>query len=176
MKKEKLTMCIWGAVIFFIGLIFALSFVYTTTSTTRQNQINLNYKLYSAKELNKFKNSFNQPEDFVFFRVSTYPKTENGEIFAFRKEDFQKFTGKLSMQSVNGDFFIVVAKDISEDIKIKDQITKKDISFINLLKTGANYAGGNITTNYCPNFKFSSKTIYHLYDCEDWGCRLSIIS
>ena len=77
---------------------------------------------------------------------------------------------------MNGDLFIVISKDISEDeIKIKDQITDKDIPLILYLKTGANYAGGNITTNFCPCFEYSSKAIYHLYDCKDWGCRLSII-
>ncbi len=151
--------------------------MYTTTNTSKQNQIYLNYKLYSARELNNFKNNFNQSsEEIVFFRASTYPKTEKGEIFAFKKEDLQRFTGKLSLQSVNGDLFIVISKDISEDeIKIKDQITDKDIPLILYLKTGANYAGGNITTNFCPCFEYSSKAIYHLYDCKDWGCRLSII-
>lgn len=177
MKKEKLTLVIWGFIIFFLGLIFALSFVHTTTSISRQNQEYLNYKLYSARELNHFRNDFNQSaEELIFFRVSTYPKTTKSQIFAFKKEDFQKYTEKLSLQSVNGDLFIVISKNSLEDkIKIKDQITDIEIPLIEYLKTGANYTGGNITTNFCPCFEFSSKAIYHLYDCKDWGCRLSII-
>lgn len=178
MNKEKLTLFIWGFIIFFLGLIFALSFVHTTTSQARTNQEYQNYKIYSAKELLNFKNSHSATEKLMFFRVSTYPNNTNGQIFAFKKEDLYKYSEIFKLQTLNGDLFIVISSTDSEkeDTKIKDQITGTEIPLIKYIKTGVNYTGINLTDNFCPNFEFNQNAIYHLYDCKDWGCRIDIIS
>lgn len=177
MNKEKLTLVIWGFIIFFLGLIFALSFVHTTTSQARSNQEYQSYKIYSAKELLSFKNSYSTTEKLMFFRVSTYPNNTNGQVFAFKKEDLYKYADILKLQTLNGDLFVVISStDLEkEELKIKDQITGLEVPLIKYIKTGANYTGISLTDNFCPNFEFNQKAIYHLYDCKDWGCRLAII-
>lgn len=177
MKKEKLTLFIWGFVIFFLGLIFALSFVYTTTSQAQQNRDYQIYKIYSVKELFNFRNSNFTEEKLMFFRVSSDGQLISGKVFAFKKEDLVIYSDKIKMQTINGDFYIVMfASDAEkEGLKIQDQITMQDTPLLKYIETGANYTGRSLTDNFCPYFKFNPDAAYHLYDCGDWGCKVQII-
>jgi len=135
------------------------------------------YRDYSVKEIELTKSTFQNIDKLFFFRQSTQGRLKQSRVYVFKEEDLQIYNGKLKVENTNQGLFLRKTATLEEihGLTVEDQVTGEQIPLLDDMETCAHYTGSYLNDNYCPGNELDPNTIYHLFDCQSWGCRIEAI-